>query len=334
MAVRSALRCRVPDSSVGIDGSGTSCTLARTIRAPSVDRTTAPSIFDSSRSRVGANATSRSKPPAQMLSTSGSCPRTMRAPVRPRRMRSRPSRRGVPGASRAIVVRSRSEAGTSGMRRLSVVTQVVTRLAVCENLLCFARRARRRSPVAQALRRPARSCALTTRCASAAARRCRRVDCTWSRSRARVRGHRTHAGRQTFRGWSGHDPRWHSVDCIRRGDGYDALDGGQAAVTAHLEIDFAKPIPLGQRAADRGGASRDGAAQALHQWQSRISATSTEAGRGRARDLCPDRSRRALQGQLPRQRRRRVQFAESLARKERSAASGAEVRMRRGRRGL
>ncbi len=54
MAVRSAERCRVPDSSVGIDGSGTSCTLARTMRLPSVDSTTAPSIFDSSRSRVGA----------------------------------------------------------------------------------------------------------------------------------------------------------------------------------------------------------------------------------------------------------------------------------------
>ncbi|SHT70917.1 Uncharacterised protein [Mycobacteroides abscessus subsp. abscessus] len=69
MAVRSAERCRVPDSSVGMDGSGTSCTLARTMREPSVDNTTAPSIFDSSRSRVGANATSSEKPPSQMLST-------------------------------------------------------------------------------------------------------------------------------------------------------------------------------------------------------------------------------------------------------------------------
>ena len=54
MAVRSAERCRVPDSSVGIDGSGTNCTLARRMRVPSLDSTTAPSIFDSSRSRVGA----------------------------------------------------------------------------------------------------------------------------------------------------------------------------------------------------------------------------------------------------------------------------------------
>ena len=54
MAVRSAERWRVPDSSVGIDGSGTSCTLARRMRLPSLESTTAPSIFDSSRSRVGA----------------------------------------------------------------------------------------------------------------------------------------------------------------------------------------------------------------------------------------------------------------------------------------
>jgi hypothetical protein len=53
-AVRSAERCRVPDSSVGIVGSGTSCTLARRMCEPSLDSTTAPSIFESSRSRVGA----------------------------------------------------------------------------------------------------------------------------------------------------------------------------------------------------------------------------------------------------------------------------------------
>ena len=54
IAVRSAERCRVPDSSVGMEGSGTSWTLARRIRLPSLDSTTAPSIFDSSRNRVGA----------------------------------------------------------------------------------------------------------------------------------------------------------------------------------------------------------------------------------------------------------------------------------------
>ena len=67
--MRSAERCRVPDSSVGIDGSGTSWTLARRMRLPSLESTTAPSIFDSSRSRVGAYRTSSEKPPSQMVST-------------------------------------------------------------------------------------------------------------------------------------------------------------------------------------------------------------------------------------------------------------------------
>ena len=52
--MRSAERCLVPDSSVGMDGSGTNCTLARRMRLPSLDSTTAPSIFDSSRTLVGA----------------------------------------------------------------------------------------------------------------------------------------------------------------------------------------------------------------------------------------------------------------------------------------
>jgi hypothetical protein len=72
MAVRSADRCRVPDSSVGMEGSGTNCTFARTMRPPSVDNTSAPSIFDNSRNRVGANLTSNAKPPSQMDSTRSS----------------------------------------------------------------------------------------------------------------------------------------------------------------------------------------------------------------------------------------------------------------------
>ena len=71
-AVRSAERCRVPDSSVGSEGSGTSCTFARRMRVPSVDSTTAPSILHSSRNRVGANATSISKPPSHKPATSSS----------------------------------------------------------------------------------------------------------------------------------------------------------------------------------------------------------------------------------------------------------------------
>ena len=52
LLTRSAVRCRVPDSSVGIAGSGTSCTAARRILVQSRSTTIAPSIFASSRSRV------------------------------------------------------------------------------------------------------------------------------------------------------------------------------------------------------------------------------------------------------------------------------------------
>ena len=69
---RSAVRCRVPDSSVGIDGSGTSWTLARMMRVASRSRMTAPSIFDSSRTPVALKSTSREKPPVQSASTARS----------------------------------------------------------------------------------------------------------------------------------------------------------------------------------------------------------------------------------------------------------------------
>ena len=98
LATRSAVRCRVPDSSVGMAGSGIRCTAARTMRVPSLDSTTAPSILHSSRSRVAENSTSSGKPPVQSASTTRSWPRTISAPVRPRRIRSRPSRSAVPGA--------------------------------------------------------------------------------------------------------------------------------------------------------------------------------------------------------------------------------------------
>ena len=67
---RSAVRWRVPDSSVGIAGSGTSCTAARRILVQSRSTTMAPSILASSRSRVALNSTSRTKPPVHMVSTS------------------------------------------------------------------------------------------------------------------------------------------------------------------------------------------------------------------------------------------------------------------------
>ena len=102
-AVRSAALCRVPDSAVGSPGSGTRCTLARRIRRPSVESTTAPSIFDSSRSLVGEKPTSSSNPPSQTASSSAPYPSTISPPVRARRMRSIPSRSSVPGTRRAIV---------------------------------------------------------------------------------------------------------------------------------------------------------------------------------------------------------------------------------------
>ena len=65
--------------------------------------TIAPSIFASSRSPVAVNSTSRMKPPVEIDSTVLSWPRTISAPVRPRRIRSRPSRSAVPGATAASV---------------------------------------------------------------------------------------------------------------------------------------------------------------------------------------------------------------------------------------
>ncbi len=59
----------------------------------------APSIFASSDSRWGVNSASSRKPPEQMLSTAGSSPTTISAPIFAWRMRSMPSRSGVPGAT-------------------------------------------------------------------------------------------------------------------------------------------------------------------------------------------------------------------------------------------
>ncbi len=76
-----------------------SWTLARRMRVPSMERITAPSIFDNSRRRVGAKGTSNSMPPSHSEATSSWSPRTINAPVRPRWIRSSPSRRAVPGAN-------------------------------------------------------------------------------------------------------------------------------------------------------------------------------------------------------------------------------------------
>ena len=101
MATRSAVRCRVPDSWVSMLESGTSWTAARRMLLASLSQMMAPSILASSRRRVGEKSMPMSKPPEQMDSMVLSMPSTIRAPVRPRRMRSRPSRRAVPGATLA-----------------------------------------------------------------------------------------------------------------------------------------------------------------------------------------------------------------------------------------
>ena len=71
IATRSAVRCRVPASTVGMAGSGMRCTLARRIISPLSSMMTAPSILASSASRAGLNvAPSRWNPPLQMASMS------------------------------------------------------------------------------------------------------------------------------------------------------------------------------------------------------------------------------------------------------------------------
>ncbi len=60
----------------------------------------APSILASSDRRWGLKAASSRKPPEQMLSTSGPSPTTISAPIFDCRIRSRPSRNGLPGATR------------------------------------------------------------------------------------------------------------------------------------------------------------------------------------------------------------------------------------------
>ena len=119
---RSAVRWRVPVSEVGMLGSGTRCTLARATRDVSEARMMAPSIFASSDSRWGVNSASRRKPPEHTCSTSGPSPTTIIAPMRAWRMRSSPSRSGVPGATRrreSSIASVRGCAGTAGSSKVS-----------------------------------------------------------------------------------------------------------------------------------------------------------------------------------------------------------------------
>lgn len=98
----------MPDPSVATDGSGIRCTPARKMVVASRSRMIAPSILASSRSAVAVNGTFRTNPPVDICSTALSSPTTTSAPVRPRRMRSSPSRKVVPGATEPSVVRRTS----------------------------------------------------------------------------------------------------------------------------------------------------------------------------------------------------------------------------------
>ena len=100
-ATRSAVRCRVPVSDVGMLALGTRCTLARAMREASAARMMAPSILASSDSRCGLYSASSRNPPVQTESTAGSSPTMISAPCLAWRIRSRPSRSAVPGAIRA-----------------------------------------------------------------------------------------------------------------------------------------------------------------------------------------------------------------------------------------
>ena len=100
-AMRSAVRCRVPVSMVGNCAEGVKWTPAARMVVKSLSTTMPPSIFANSRSPVGVKSVFTLKPPVEIWSTTGLLPSTISAPVRPARMRSKPSRSGVPGASRA-----------------------------------------------------------------------------------------------------------------------------------------------------------------------------------------------------------------------------------------
>ena len=73
-ATRSAVRCRVPVSEVGMVASGIRWTLARAIREALAARMMAPSILASSDRRWGLNSASSRNPPEQIDRTCGTVP--------------------------------------------------------------------------------------------------------------------------------------------------------------------------------------------------------------------------------------------------------------------
>ena len=108
LATRSAVRWRVPVSTVGMAGSGIRWTLAQRMREAVSSRTMAPSILASSERRWAVNGTSIWNPPVNRASTWGGEPSTISAPVLALRIRSSPGRRAVPGATWRSTSSSRS----------------------------------------------------------------------------------------------------------------------------------------------------------------------------------------------------------------------------------
>ena len=108
MDMRAAVRWRMPVSEVGMEGSGFRWKLARRIVVRSSSMTMAPSIFESSKSRLAVNAMLRGKPSLPEARTFSVSPMQMSAPRRPARIMSRALRRAVPGAVRRMASSMRS----------------------------------------------------------------------------------------------------------------------------------------------------------------------------------------------------------------------------------
>jgi hypothetical protein len=117
LETRSAVRCRVPVSSVRIVGSGVSWTLTCAILVAFELNTIAPSIFASSYSVSGEYSSSNLIPPENRNASSSTSPITISPPERAWRMLSIPSRSAVPGAtiSSALTIRESCRDSSSSL---------------------------------------------------------------------------------------------------------------------------------------------------------------------------------------------------------------------------
>ncbi|OPZ73371.1 MAG: hypothetical protein BWY80_00950 [Firmicutes bacterium ADurb.Bin456] len=99
LATRSAVRWRIPVSVEGVSWLGTNWVLAAKILLVSLLKIIAPSILASSYKLEGEQSALITKPPSVICITSGVSPTIMSPPFLARRIFSRPSRSGVPGAT-------------------------------------------------------------------------------------------------------------------------------------------------------------------------------------------------------------------------------------------